>query len=724
MLTLIIPFRDWPGERIAACAEAFARLAPELLSEILVLDFGSAAEVGFDLPADPRIRQVRLEASVWSLAEAINAGVLLARNQLIAKTDADILLDPASLPGLEAEVRRIGLGEGGLLLAQAVDLPPRLTTAAARDLLAAGAELGGTLRPKWGQGGLAVFRRADWAAIGGFDTRFTGWGDEDNDFADRFRHSGRRVEWMSRDRVRIYHLAHPPTHASAHVARQRSRNRAISRSDRSVLRQLTFRHSDAESLVAPNLVRRLHPHVTLALATAARPGRDRMIGEAIESFRGQIDNDFEVVVVDNGSDDDAHQSLRRTLEAMPWLASLRIEREARASIPAARNRLSGLARGRYICVVDDDDIALPNRLADHLACFSADGAIHGSHGGWIDFDEETGQIERNAGKERTLAVLLKGRGKVTAHPASFYRTDVLRTLGYDEGFDLGSDFDLAIRMAAMELRIAHTGSFVVLRRFHAANVTITGQGNQAANGRRARDRLQAGLNRRLQNNLPALARAGDGVLPCRNHLSMDQLCTLLPDYAGEWRLVLPVEALGDNGGPPRQPVLEALLALTDGDMATLDNGVDQPIVFFSQPVKGLNGARRLAGAMAAAAGRTPTLLAETQWRADRATPFDWARFVAGERSCVLRSPRIDDLAEALAVLAGIAPDSLLRKLIALVSDHDGSAPCYYVTTTPIRSGSEADSLRLALAASTALDFEAIGPDGRAGNPFIVVDRHH
>ncbi len=728
MLTLIIPFRDWPGERVAACADSFARLGTDILSEILVVDFGSTSRTEIALPDDARVRQVRLEASVWSSSEATNAGVLLAQNELVAKTDADFLLDPATVPACEAEARRIGRGEGGVLLTQAIDLPPHLSLAAARDLLAAGATPEGTLRPKWGQGGLTLFRRADWAAIGGFDSRFTGWGNEDNDFAERFRQSGRPIEWIARDRVRIYHVAHPPTHASAHVARQRARNQALAASDRSVLRQLAFRHSDAESLLAPNLLRREHPHVTVAIATSGRPGRDRMIGEAIGSFRGQIDNDFEVVVVDNGSDDEAHDSLRAALQALEGLPSLRLERAAQPSIPAARNLITSLARGRYVCVADDDDIALPNRLADHLANFVADGSIHGSHGGWIDFDEDTGQIERNTGKARSLAVLLKGRGKVTAHPASFYRADALRALSYDESLDLGSDLDLAIRMAAMGMRIPHTGSFVVLRRFHAANVTVTGQASQAANGRHARRRLDTALNPQLHETLAELALASDDELACRNHQSLDQLAEMLPDYAGEWRLALRVDQLGAAGegdiGAAQLQALESLLALTDGDLLTLEGGTNQPVAFCSQPVKGLRAARQLAQAMTAVAGHRPRLIADAQWRADREQRFDWRAFVGGGPGCVLRSPRFTDLAEALGVLGGVTPGSLLHKLTTLVSDCDAAGPCYFVATTPIGSGSEVESLRLALLEKTGLDFSPVGPDGRPGNPLPVGDRHH
>ena len=115
--------------------------------------------------------------------------------------------------------------------------------------------------------------------------------------------------------------------------------------------------------------------------------------------------------------------------------------------------------------------------------------MHGSHGGWIDFDESTGLIERNQGKDRSLATLMKGTGKITAHPTCLYRTDVMRAVPYDEAFDLGSDLDLAMRMAAMGLDVAHTRSYLVLRRFQSANVTLTGQSDQVSNGLAARARI-------------------------------------------------------------------------------------------------------------------------------------------------------------------------------------------------------------------------------------------
>jgi hypothetical protein len=315
-----------------------------------------------------------------------------------------------------------------LLLAQGLDLPAEISLDDALEGVGSNKPLRARLRPKWGQGLLTMFTRKAWETVGGYDSRFTGWGNEDNDFCDRVRQSGTRIGWVERSAVRIFHVWHPPTYLRTDVARTRIANLELVKKDRSVFRPMRFRHSDPTPIAAPEIMRRRHPFVTIAIATSARPGRDRMIRESIDSFRGQIDDDFETIVVDNGSDDASFGRLKKSLAGVTWDAAIRLERLREPSIPRARNTISEMARGRHICVIDDDDIALPNRLADHLRPFTEDGLLHGTHGGWIDYDEATGVIERQSGKNRTLETLLCGRGKITAHPANFYRTDVARAL--------------------------------------------------------------------------------------------------------------------------------------------------------------------------------------------------------------------------------------------------------------------------------------------------------
>ncbi|HLV62675.1 glycosyltransferase family A protein [Galbibacter sp.] len=86
--------------------------------------------------------------------------------------------------------------------------------------------------------------------------------------------------------------------------------------------------------------------------------REKFIGEAIDSMLCQTFSDFELIIVDDGSDDN-------TLLEIKKFKDLRIkvlQHEVNQGNYVARNTGMAIAKGRYIAVMDSDDIALPNRL--------------------------------------------------------------------------------------------------------------------------------------------------------------------------------------------------------------------------------------------------------------------------------------------------------------------------------------------------------------------------
>jgi glycosyltransferase involved in cell wall biosynthesis len=758
-LTLILPVRDWPGERIDLCIDSFLGLQSRTLTEILVVDFGSAEPVRLRSGIPPLVRLLRLEAEVWSLAEAINAGVLSAKNDLLAKTDADILIGPKSRAAFDQAVESLCAGGVGLALTQAVDLHQSISPQAAAAAIRRGRAPLGRLRAKWGQGGLVFFPRATWDVVGGFDSRFTGWGNEDNDFAERVRRCGLRLEWTDSDALKIFHLWHPPSYAATGVLGQRLKNQKIAKEDKSVLRSLQFRHSNFATVAAPAVWRAVAPLVTLGIATTARPHRDRMITEAINSFRDQIDNDFEILVIDNGSTEEQTATLKRKLARLRWTDRLRIETIKKGSIPASRNMISAIASGRYVCVVDDDDIALSCRLADHLRPFELDGLAHGSHGGWIDFDESTGVIERNTGKQRTIATLLKGTGKITAHPASLYRTDILRAVPYDETFALGSDFDLAVRLANLGFDIRHTNTYVTLRRYHSTNVTITGQSNQVSNGAAARSRALASFAWQKLPGLEEAARKSNADIYCRNQMSIDSLAELIPGYSGTWQIYVPVAAIAPSeenaplesaaallrlvaGGqeeyqapandlvssadlepsvsatPSPLPqggldasILEALLNIVPGDICAKRSGLNQPIYFRSEAIAGLKKAKRLRAAIEQLLNIPIQINSVRQGQLDREAPFNWSASPTKTGERVLMSERFSDLSDLLLAYGRIESGSLLQKAVSIMSDNDDLGEAYHLLTPSIRGYDQLRALRFDLERRTQLHFQQVAAGG-------------
>ena len=96
------------------------------------------------------------------------------------------------------------------------------------------------------------------------------------------------------------------------------------------------------------------PAVTVVVPTY---NRGAMLREALGSLASQTTADFEVVVVDDGSEEDIAAVVSR--HSLP----VRFIRTPHAGLAGARNTGMAAARGRYIAYLDSDDLYYPFKLA-------------------------------------------------------------------------------------------------------------------------------------------------------------------------------------------------------------------------------------------------------------------------------------------------------------------------------------------------------------------------
>jgi glycosyltransferase involved in cell wall biosynthesis len=97
--------------------------------------------------------------------------------------------------------------------------------------------------------------------------------------------------------------------------------------------------------------------------------RSRFLARTLAALRHQREPAFEVVIADDGSDDDTRDvvlAAQRDLE-------IRYLRRAKVGVAAARNAAIRAARGDVLILCDDDRLADPAFVADHLAAH-AEGA--------------------------------------------------------------------------------------------------------------------------------------------------------------------------------------------------------------------------------------------------------------------------------------------------------------------------------------------------------------
>jgi GT2 family glycosyltransferase len=190
------------------------------------------------------------------------------------------------------------------------------------------------------------------------------------------------------------------------------------------------------------------------------------LASAVESILAQSFRDFELITIDDGSDDASGEILDRLAAGDK---RLRIVHQTNAGIVAALNRGLALARGELIARMDADDVAHPERFARQVAFLDAhpETAVVGCAVTLIDRDgTRIRDVEYPLASEAVAAFL--ECGSPLAHPAAMMRrAAVLAVGGYREAYRHAEDYDLWLRMAE-RYRIANLPDRLLLYRQHAA----------------------------------------------------------------------------------------------------------------------------------------------------------------------------------------------------------------------------------------------------------------
>ncbi len=95
--------------------------------------------------------------------------------------------------------------------------------------------------------------------------------------------------------------------------------------------------------------------------------RREYVREAIASVVAQTYQDFELIVVDDGSDDDTATIVADFSSVCP---SMRYVRQANQGVSSARNTGVALSSGPYLAFLDSDDVWQPPKLERQLAFLS------------------------------------------------------------------------------------------------------------------------------------------------------------------------------------------------------------------------------------------------------------------------------------------------------------------------------------------------------------------
>ena len=201
------------------------------------------------------------------------------------------------------------------------------------------------------------------------------------------------------------------------------------------------------------------------------------IEETLRSIVNQSYQDFELVVVDDGSTD-------ATLDLVQSFSDPRIQlhrNPERLGIPANWNRCLELAGGEFVCVFHQDDVMLPENLERKVQLLSADetvGFVHSavetlaeesaptSFANWIEDATEDTVWE---GLEYFRTLLLNGN-RVCAPTVLARRQPLLEQGGFDQDLGFACDYAMWLRLCVRQ-RVGFLARPLVRYRWHAGNAS-------------------------------------------------------------------------------------------------------------------------------------------------------------------------------------------------------------------------------------------------------------
>ena len=171
--------------------------------------------------------------------------------------------------------------------------------------------------------------------------------------------------------------------------------------------------------------------------------RKAFVLEAIESVLAQTYKDYELIVVDDGSDDGTAEALKQYGERIRYVY------QRHGGVSTGRNRGLELARGEFIAFLDSDDLWLPKKLQMQVAFMDANpqAQICYTDEIWIRRGVRVNPRKKHAKYSGWIYPYCLPLCIISPSSA-LMRRDIFAEVGsFDPAFPVCEDYDLWLRVA-------------------------------------------------------------------------------------------------------------------------------------------------------------------------------------------------------------------------------------------------------------------------------------
>ncbi|HEY5883713.1 MAG TPA: glycosyltransferase [Pyrinomonadaceae bacterium] len=195
------------------------------------------------------------------------------------------------------------------------------------------------------------------------------------------------------------------------------------------------------------------------------------IADTLESVLCQTFEDYEIIVINDGSPDTPQ--LEKQIE--PYAQSITYLKQRNGGAGAARNAGIQAAHGEFVAFLDGDDVWCPNFLNDQLELIQSSGGYDVVYANATNFGisglSRTTNMDMNPSDgEVTVESLISARCNVITSSVVARRSQVLAVGCFDERFRNSQDFDLWLRLAKHGARFTYQKSVLVHRRIYEGSL--------------------------------------------------------------------------------------------------------------------------------------------------------------------------------------------------------------------------------------------------------------
>ncbi|MEN9519548.1 MAG: hypothetical protein RLZZ381_2136 [Cyanobacteriota bacterium] len=172
------------------------------------------------------------------------------------------------------------------------------------------------------------------------------------------------------------------------------------------------------------------------------------IQETIESIQKQTFTDFEIIVIDDGSQDNTVDVVKNLVKSE---SRLKIFPYENGGVSVARNRGIEIARGEFISLLDGDDLWTPDKLESQLKALKNNPQAGVAYS-WSNLIDEDGKFLGSGGSPlyqgNVYQELLHGNF-LSNGSSILVRREAVESIGnFPTDYPLASDWDFYLRLAS------------------------------------------------------------------------------------------------------------------------------------------------------------------------------------------------------------------------------------------------------------------------------------